>query len=126
MVDKMGHLDQSADPTDPSMMSHKQMPGVAIVIFLREQMGDADDKDDENAPKSDVIPVKKTGLNLDSIKNKVFTSSKGKGWSLVFQYGSPYWNWGNTDNKYQDGSLMPKIAYFEDYKFDIETFTFSA
>ena len=69
MVDKMGYLEQSADLTDPSMMSHRQMPGAAIVIFLREQMGDPDD---ENAPKSDVIPVNKTGLNLGSIKNKVF------------------------------------------------------
>ena len=43
MVDKMRHLEVSADQTDPSMMCHKQMPGVAIEIFLRQQMGDLDD-----------------------------------------------------------------------------------
>ena len=47
MTDKKRHLEQSAYPTDPSMMNHKQMAGVAIVIFLKEQMGDfdPDDKD---------------------------------------------------------------------------------
>ena len=51
MDDKMGHLEQSANQTDPSMMSHKEMSGVAIVNFLKEQMGDFD-PDDKNQ-KSD-------------------------------------------------------------------------
>ena len=36
MIDKMEHLEESADPTDPSMMIHRQMPGAAIVIFLKD------------------------------------------------------------------------------------------
>ena len=36
MNDKMGYLEQSADQTDSSMMSQKQMHGVAIQNFFRE------------------------------------------------------------------------------------------
>ncbi len=53
LVDKMRYLGQTADPTDPSMMTHKQMPGAAIVIFLRHLMGDfdPDDKDKKSDDK---------------------------------------------------------------------------
>ncbi len=53
LVDKMRHLEKSADPTDPSMMSHKQMSGAAIVIFIKHQMGDfdPDDKDKKSDDK---------------------------------------------------------------------------
>ena len=81
MVDMKRYLDKSAEQTDSSMMSHKQMSGIAIQIFLKQQMGDPND---ENAPKSNAIPfAKNTDLNLGPIKNKVYISSGG--FKLVFQ-----------------------------------------
>ena len=49
MVDKMGHLVESPQPTDTSMKRHKQMVGVAFVMLLKDQMGDFDpDAKDHN------------------------------------------------------------------------------
>ena len=100
----MTHLDESTDKTDSSMMSHNQMPGLAIQNFLKQEIGDPDD---QNAPKSDAnTDGKNTYPNLGSIKNKVYTS-KWYSYSLVFQYGSPYWDNGDIELKYEDESPMP-------------------
>ena len=42
MVDKMKYLEQCADQTDSYVINHKQMAGVAIVMFLKQQIGDFD------------------------------------------------------------------------------------
>ena len=79
---------------------------------------------DENFPKSGAISDNKySDKYLGSIKNKIYVYKKIQ---LVFQDGSPYLDYGNVQRKYEDGSPMPLIDYFKDYKFNEETRIFTA
>ena len=54
MVDNNTYLDEFTNKTDPSKMCYNQMPGLAIQIFLKQQMGEPDDKDqNSNGPWRD-------------------------------------------------------------------------